>query len=494
VECFIAARLVGPAGRVTGVDMLPVMLDRASRGAAGVAANLGYDNLHFKLGYLEDLPLPDGSMDVILSNCVINLSSHKRRTFREALRVLRPGGRLVVSDVVTPTEPDPGIKNDDTLKGECIAGALTEAHLFALLEEIGFGAVRILKRFPYRVVQGHPFFSLTFEARRPEDTDAVMVIYRGPLAAQVTRRGDILPLGKICRVNRGDLPDAADDFLILDEAGRAANVSPDAWSCCAPGPVPAAAGASCCPSPAPQAPTPAAPRHGSGCLVCGAPLVYRTEDSPVRCHYCRAALMAHAVCEQGHFVCDACHTTDSLAVIETFCQTAAETDLITLLDRIRRHPAIARHGPEHHILVPALILTAYRNRGGTVTPEIFRSALSRGQSVPGGVCGFWGVCGAAVGVGIAFSLLLEATPMKPRERSQVQGAVQAVLGELTSQDAARCCQRECWLALRKAADLSREWLPIPLTAAAVLVCRQAGKRPDCLQSACPLWPGRPALI
>jgi hypothetical protein len=223
--------------------------------------------------------------------------------------------------------------------------------------------------------------------------------------------------------------------------------------------------------------------------VCAAPLAYQVEEIPARCHFCQAALPAYAVCEQGHFVCDACHTTDSLAAILHLCNTTPETDLIALLDMIRRHPAITRHGPEHHILVPAVILTAYRNLGGEVTPEMFRTALARGQAVPGGTCGFWGVCGAAVGVGIAFSLLLEANPMKPTERRQVQGAVQAVLGDLASLDAARCCQRECWLALRRAAALSRELISIPLEAAYPLVCRQAGERHDCLQAACPLWPG-----
>jgi hypothetical protein len=250
------------------------------------------------------------------------------------------------------------------------------------------------------------------------------------------------------------------------------------------------------PIPTPQAPTPpfapASPRHETGCLVCGVPLVYREEETPGRCHLCQAAHPANAVCEQGHFVCDACHTADSLAAIEHFCQTTPETDLIALLDGVRRLPAISRHGPEHHVLVPAIILTAYRNLGGEVTPEMFRAALARGQAVPGGVCGFWGVCGAAVGVGIAFSLLLQATPVKPTERRQVQGAVQAVLGELASLDAARCCQRECWLALRQAAALSRELLPVPLQAAAPLECRQGGERQDCLQSSCPLWPGNAA--
>jgi MoaA/NifB/PqqE/SkfB family radical SAM enzyme/ubiquinone/menaquinone biosynthesis C-methylase UbiE len=323
VECFIAARLTGPAGKVIGVDMLPAMLGRASRGAVGVAENLGYDNLQFKLGYLEDLPLPTASVDVILSNCVINLSSHKRRTFREALRVLKPGGRLVVADVVTPTEPDPGIKNDDTLRGECIAGALTEKHLFALLEETGFSAMRVLKRFPYRKVQGHPFFSLTFEALKPESTEEALVMYRGPLAALVTRSGDLLPVAELRRVNRADLPDTGEDFLIFNDEGQAVNVPQDSWSCCAPTATQGGC-STCCPPPEPAqpalAPKPpdlvsliASSRHDSGCMVCGAPLCYREEDSLIKCHYCQESLPANAVCEQGHFVCDACRATDSLA-------------------------------------------------------------------------------------------------------------------------------------------------------------------------------------
>jgi 7,8-dihydro-6-hydroxymethylpterin dimethyltransferase len=307
-------------------------------------------------------------------------------------------------------------------------------------------------------------------------------------------------VGEIRRVRRGDLPDKTDDFLILDETGRVLNLPPDSWSCCPPKAT-REDGAIVCSSPPeisnpvrasqPLDPSPASEslRHGSGCLVCGAPLMYLQKDSPARCHYCQAELSATAVCERGHFVCDDCHTTDGLAAIERFCQTTRETDLITLLDEMRRHPAIPRHGPQHHVMVPAIILTAFRNLGGDVTPQMFRTAFSRGQSISGGSCAFWGVCGAAAGVGIAFSLLLKANPLKPRERRQVLGAVQAVLGELDSWEAARCCQRECWLSLRKAAELSRELLPIPLPAEAPLACQQSGERQDCLQSRCPLWSG-----
>jgi ubiquinone/menaquinone biosynthesis C-methylase UbiE len=109
IECFIAAPLVGARGRVYGVDMLEAMLSRARAGAAEVAANLGFDNLEFKNGYLESLPLAPQSVDVVLSNCVINLSAHKRRTFAEIFRV-GPRRPLIIADVVCDTERRPLLK------------------------------------------------------------------------------------------------------------------------------------------------------------------------------------------------------------------------------------------------------------------------------------------------------------------------------------------------------------------------------------------------
>ena len=104
-----------------------------------VSENLGFRNIEFKKGYLEELPLcRTTSVDVVLSNCVMNLSVDKRRSYGEIFRVLRPGGRLVISDVVCESDPDPAIRNDETLRGECIAGAMTQSHLWALLEETGF--------------------------------------------------------------------------------------------------------------------------------------------------------------------------------------------------------------------------------------------------------------------------------------------------------------------------------------------------------------------
>jgi 7,8-dihydro-6-hydroxymethylpterin dimethyltransferase len=514
VECFIAARLVGPAGRVIGVDMLDSMLATARQGAAAVAADLGYDNLEFKRGYLEELPLPESSVDVVLSNCVLNLSGHKRRTFGEIFRVLRPGGRLVIADVVAEEEPGAALRNDAQLKAECIAGALTQRDLFGLLEESGFVASRVLKRFPYRIVQGHPFFSLTFDARRPVAASKVRVLYRGPFSAVITGRGEILPVGVTRETLLDELPAASQDMFVFGRDGAVDNIALPANACCPP---PNASGAAvqasltaamptampnasgCCPYPleSPDAPaagiplaigdSPAATRHRSGCLACGAPLHYLGQEALRQCLYCRRLLSANAVCAQGHFVCDACHTGDAMALMEHICLTTPETDMIALMAEIRRHPAMPLHGPEHHAMVPGIILATNRNLGGATPPAALSAALQRGRSLAGGSCAFLGVCGAVTGVGAAFSLLLEANPLKPGERLAVQKISLEVLRELTAFQAARCCQRDCWLALKKAAELSRKYLAVPLRAESPLLCRQAHLNKECLGAACPLW-------
>lgn len=511
VECFIAALLVGPEGRVIGVDMLEPMLDRAVQGAAGVAQNLGYHNLAFKQGYLEELPMPASSVDVVLSNCVINLSGHKRQTFTEIFRVLKPGGRLVISDVVCETEPDPAIKNDPVLQGECLAGALTQRDLFGLLEESGFVAARVLKRFPYRLVQGHQFFSLTYEARRPAAQETRQVMYRGPFAAVVTVRGELLPVGQTRQIA---LPEFMADFselFILDKDGVVTNQEQSPNACCtceAALDWGATTGreesvgfeqspAAVYPASEPDrkltlvkgnpAPDPGLAKQPLGCLVCGAPVIYPAQEVRRICAFCKREEPTQALCENGHFVCDTCHTRDATAFLNHICQVTPHTDMLWLLWELRQHPSIPQHGPEHHILVPGIILATYRNLGGQVPPTMLQTALRRGQSVPGGYCAFTGACGAALGVGIAFSLLLGASPVKAKERQQVQQLIQAVIQTQAQYAAGRCCQRDSWLALKKAAELSQTYLPLTLRADFLFRCQQAHLNRECLGQTCPLW-------
>lgn len=235
VECLIAAKQVGPAGRVIGLDMLPAMLARATAAAKATAGVLGYANAAFFQGYLEAMPLPGAVADCVTSNCVLNLSTRKRRLYAEIFRILKPGGRLVFSDVATETPASAVICNDPGLRGECIAGTLTLGDLFALLEESGFEAVRLLRRFPYRVVHDHAFYSVTVEARRPLPAPTVCkVLYRGPFRAVVTSDGTLLRAGEVREVALSEEDRAGLALLTIDERGRIANpdFDPGGTSCC----------------------------------------------------------------------------------------------------------------------------------------------------------------------------------------------------------------------------------------------------------------------
>ncbi len=134
IDCFLAAKMVGPTGQVYGVDMTPEMIALARKNAGKVGAT----NVEFRLGEIERLPMDDSSVDVIISNCVINLSPDKDQVFREAFRVLRPGGRLQVSDIVW-TQPVPeSVKNDLEAWAGCIAGALIESDYLGKINAAGF--------------------------------------------------------------------------------------------------------------------------------------------------------------------------------------------------------------------------------------------------------------------------------------------------------------------------------------------------------------------
>lgn len=481
VECFIAARLLGPDSMVTGVDMLDPMLELARRGAAEVRQSLGFDNLQFVKGFLEEVPLPDSSQDLVVSNCVLNLSADKRRTFAEILRVLRPGGRLVAADVVCETEPDAAILNDDTLRGECISGALTQKDLLGILTETGFSSFRILKRLPYRTVNGHPFFSLTFSAIKPVTTAAaeeVAVLYPGPAAGLLTASGVWLRPGQTVQVPRLDADLLGEQVWRLDTSGAVSNVVIEA-------------GANCALPPESRSNVPVSPSattHDIGCLVCGAPLIYHTVEQQTACHFCGTLLPANACCEQGHFVCDRCHTGDALQAIEHLCSLSSSVDPVQLFTEIRQHPSIPLHGPQYHALVPGVLLACLRNAGHSVTPEQLHSAIQRGSEVCGGSCGFWGVCGAATGVGIAFSVLLEATPLKAAARQQVQEIVQQVLSNISGYQAARCCQRDCWIALKTGLRLATERWQLNLPDVRPFACSQMARNKECLGLDCPLWP------
>ena len=140
IDCFLAARQVGPTGNVIGVDMTPTMLEKARANKE----KMGVENVEFRLGEIEHLPVPDGTVDVIISNCVINLSPDKPQVFREAYRTLKPGGKLSVSDIVTDGPLPETIKNSLSAWAGCIAGALEVSEYINAIEAAGFTNIELL--------------------------------------------------------------------------------------------------------------------------------------------------------------------------------------------------------------------------------------------------------------------------------------------------------------------------------------------------------------
>ncbi len=141
IDAFLASRLVGPVGRVVGVDMTPEMIERATRNAT----QGGYDNVEFRQGRLEELPVEAGTVDAITSNCVINLVPDKAAVFKEAARVLKPGGRLVISDIVLDGRLPEQVEQSVLAYVGCVAGAMRREDYFAAVKDAGFEHVELLK-------------------------------------------------------------------------------------------------------------------------------------------------------------------------------------------------------------------------------------------------------------------------------------------------------------------------------------------------------------
>lgn len=163
-DCFLAANRVGKTGRIIGVDMTPEMLDAARRNAR----QGGHENVEFRLGEIENLPAADCSVDVVISNCVINLVPHKARAFREAYRVLKPGGRLMISDLVLLKELPEAIRNSIAAYVSCLSGASMRDEYLGLIREAGFEDVVIVDEaaFPVELMANDPTAAVVLDDKQ----------------------------------------------------------------------------------------------------------------------------------------------------------------------------------------------------------------------------------------------------------------------------------------------------------------------------------------
>ena len=195
IDCFEASRRVGPTGSVIGIDMTDEMLSMARTHAPAVAANLGYhqSNVDFRKGFADAMPVDANTIDLIVSNCVINLAPDKSKVFSEMYRVLKPGGRFTVSDIVADQSVPNYLIHDKEKWGDCLSGALPLAHYWGGLRDAGFRGIHQVTFIPWRVIDGIHFLSVTMTGYKlpAESTNGhpCFATFKGPFSRVVDELG-----------------------------------------------------------------------------------------------------------------------------------------------------------------------------------------------------------------------------------------------------------------------------------------------------------------
>lgn len=220
------------------------------------------------------------------------------------------------------------------------------------------------------------------------------------------------------------------------------------------------------------------------CLICGAPLEYLTRDEDMECAICHRWEPSKTRCAQGHYVCSDCHT-QGMDSIFGLCLAETSADPVAIVRRMMELPFCHTHGPEHHVMVGAALLTAYRNAGGRLELErALQEMYRRGKEVPGGACGFWGACGAGISAGQFLAIATESTPLAQEPWGLSNQMTARALDSIGRVGGPRCCKRDSWLAILAAVDFVRERLGVEM-ARTVPVCPYSRHNSQCIGSRCP---------
>jgi hypothetical protein len=225
-------------------------------------------------------------------------------------------------------------------------------------------------------------------------------------------------------------------------------------------------------------------------MLCGKPLIYHPNALQQTCEYCGKTSLSEACCEQGHFVCDTCHGADGSVLIEQFCSQSQSKNPVEMAITLMSHPSIAMHGPEHHFLVPAVLLAAYHQAepDGNLDVQL-KQARKRAEGVRGGSCGFCGNCGAAVGTGIFISLITGSTPLSKKGWQLSNRMTAESLLSIAEYDGPRCCKRDTFLSLQSAQTFLKDQFEITLEMPEVIRCEFSPLNKECLKTECQFYIG-----
>ena len=209
----------------------------------------------------------------------------------------------------------------------------------------------------------------------------------------------------------------------------------------------------------------------------------------MHCEICGKSFEGHAVCENGHYVCDACHASPAEGVVRSVVLNSSSKNPVDIADEIMASSFVHMHGPEHHFIVGASLLCAFCNTYGEVDLEnALNAVISRGKKVPGGFCGMAGCCGAAVSAGIFLSVILKATPMSKEEWALSNRMTSRCLEAVSRLGGPRCCKRDSYTTILAAAEFLREELGKPLGVSDEILCSHFEDNAECLKVECPYFP------
>ena len=226
------------------------------------------------------------------------------------------------------------------------------------------------------------------------------------------------------------------------------------------------------------------------CLICGAPLEYLEQDTLMECVLCHKKEPSKTCCIEGHYVCNNCHTA-SMDSIVALCMAETSKDPIAILEKMMSQSFCHMHGPEHHVLVGAALLTAYNNAVADTMKIDLQSGLlevmSRGRQVPGGACGYMGACGAAISTGIFMSVVTRNTPLSTETWQLCNLCTSRSLEQVALNGGPRCCKRDSYLSILTAVDFVKEHLGVEMEKPEVK-CSRSRINNQCIGKKCPFSP------
>lgn len=226
--------------------------------------------------------------------------------------------------------------------------------------------------------------------------------------------------------------------------------------------------------------------HKNDCLICGGKLIYKEDYEMMTCYICGKTYDSNVECINGHYVCDTCHSLPANDFIERYCIKDESVDPLNLAISLMDRPFIKMHGPEHHFLVPAVLLTSYYNIKKDADRKMnkIKIARKRAEKVSGGFCGYYGDCGSAVGTGIFISLITDATPLSRIEWRLSNLMTAKSLYSIANAGGPRCCKRSTYLAIIEAADFLKKYFDVFIPLNRDINCHFSPLNRECLKEDC----------